>query len=371
MSAAPLAVSVADALRILREQAPETIGELLRDQMRDKSYQTSPIGQQAADYLRAKRKRLTDDSHRDYECCMDKLSRFFPDLELADLEPPIGTERLEQFLDATWGARAPRTYNKNLSIVKDFCRYHVIRGNLHGDPTTPIERARSRQVYRTTFTADQRHAILASADDRRDRIALRLLLDYGIRKGALQVIQFKHFDHQRKRLTIFTKGRKVRELPIPDPAFWMDLERHIIDVEAQAQNFLMARVKGNGAAKVTDPSKPMGAHGLHSWWYRRLEAAQIVPKGTTRGEKMHKSRHTAGQRVLDASGNLKAVQKLLGHSSIQTTGDIYADWDIDQLTETMADVIAADQIVPAELFESPANPNFMETVGIEPTSATA
>jgi site-specific recombinase XerC len=54
---------------------------------------------------------------------------------------------------------------------------------------------------------------------------------------------------------------------------------------------------------------------------------------------MHKARHTAGQRVLDASGNLKAVQKLLGHTSIQTTGDIYADWDIDQLATTMADVL--------------------------------
>ena len=43
------------------------------------------------------------------------------------------------------------------------------------------------------------------------------------------------------------------------------------------------------------------------------------------GEKMHKARHSAGQRVLDATGNLKATQKLLGHSSIQTTGDIYAD----------------------------------------------
>jgi hypothetical protein len=33
----------------------------------------------------------------------------------------------------------------------------------------------------------------------------------------------------------------------------------------------------------------------------------------------------------------------LGHASIQTTGDIYADWDIDQLTATMADVLAADE----------------------------
>ena len=51
---------------------------------------------------------------------------------------------------------------------------------------------------------------------------------------------------------------------------------------------------------------------------------------------MHKARHTAGQRVLDATGNLKAVQKLLGHASIQTTGDIYTDWDIEQLAETPA-----------------------------------
>ena len=41
-------------------------------------------------------------------------------------------------------------------------------------------------------------------------------------------------------------------------------------------------------------------------------------------------------------GNLKAVQKLLGHSSITTTGDIYTDWDIDQLEETMRVVVGED-----------------------------
>ena len=51
---------------------------------------------------------------------------------------------------------------------------------------------------------------------------------------------------------------------------------------------------------------------------------------------------TNTQRVLDATGNLKAVQKLLGHASIQTTGDIDADWDIDQLTATLAQVLGTD-----------------------------
>jgi site-specific recombinase XerC len=73
----------------------------------------------------------------------------------------------------------------------------------------------------------------------------------------------------------------------------------------------------------------------------------------TSGETMHKARHSAGQRVLDKTGNLKAVQRLLGHSSIQTTGDIYADWDIDQLTATMAQVLAEDADEnPGESFQS-------------------
>ena len=54
---------------------------------------------------------------------------------------------------------------------------------------------------------------------------------------------------------------------------------------------------------------------------------------------MHKARHTAGQRLLDATGNLKAVQKLLGHESIQTTGDIYTDWGAEQLADSLLDAV--------------------------------
>jgi integrase/recombinase XerC len=316
--------------------------QIMREAVRDKSYQQTPVGHEAAAYLRVKRKRLTESSYRDYEAGLDKLARHFADLQIEDFEPPVGTERIEEFLDAQWGNSAPRTYNKNLSITKDFFRHQILRGRMRGDPTLPIERARSRQVYRTTFNSDTRRAIIASAESHRERIALRLLLDYGLRKGALRAIQFKHFDHQRKRLTIFTKGQKVRELPIPHPAFWMDLERLILDIEAQPAHYLMPRLKGNGALTTEDPTKAMGDHGMHSWWYRMLAQAGVVAHGTSSGERMHKARHTAGQRVLDATGNLKAVQKLLGHSSIQTTGDVYADWDLDQLAATMADVLGQE-----------------------------
>ena len=164
---------------------PADLARMYRDAMRDKSYQLLPLGQDAGEYLRIKRKRLTPASHRDYESILDKLARYFADLRLEDFEPPIGTGRLEEFLDDQWGSGAPRTYNKALSVLRDFFKHQCLRGRLQGDPTLAIERARSRQVHRETWNTDQIRAIIAGQDDLRDRICARLLLHYGLRKGAL------------------------------------------------------------------------------------------------------------------------------------------------------------------------------------------
>jgi integrase len=131
-----------------------------------------------------------------------------------------------------------------------------------------------------------------------------------------------------------------------------NLERHILDWQAQPNEYLLPRrhtiprwdtqerknnkLPPDRIDRIEYRDQPMRVHGLHKWWYRCLEQAGVVASGQTSGERMHKARHTAGQRVLDHThGNLKAVQKLLGHSSISTTGDIYTDWDIDQLAETL------------------------------------
>jgi len=308
--------------------------------VRDKSYLLEPLGEEVGAYLRNKRKRLTDSSYRDYESTLDKFARHFAFVaDLKDLEPPVGTQRLEEFMDRQWGDGSPRAYNKHLSILRDFFKFQVLRGELHGDPTLPIERAKARGVYRTTFTPDQTRGILAAQESLRDRVALRLLLDYALRKGSLKAVQFKHFDHVRKRLTIFAKGGKVRNVPIPDPAFWHDLERLILDTEAQPGWFLLPTDRGNQHREVLDHEKPKGDHGMHKWWYRCLERAGVVATGQTRGEHMHKARHSAGQRLLDHTGNLKAVQQLLGHASISTTGDVYVDWSEQQLAASLESML--------------------------------
>jgi integrase/recombinase XerC len=317
-------------------------GRIIREAMRDESYRLLPMGAEVEAYMRVKRKQLTKGSERKYRAALAELALHFPDLELKDFEPPVGTERLEEFMDARYGHLAPRTYNSCLSAVKDFFKWQAARGYLYGDPALPITRAKARDAHRETFTGDQVRAIVASQDELRDRLALRLLLNYALRKSELRAVQFKHFDHVRRRLTVFGKGGTVTAVPVPDPAFWHDLERLILDTSARPGDYLLCGRRGNRHGTRLLPDVQMGVHGLHDWWYARLADAGVVATGTTSGERMHKARHTAGQALLDASGNLKAVQKLLRHKSMLTTADVYVDWDLDQLAQSLADALRED-----------------------------
>lgn len=334
---------------------------MMRDKLKIKAYRAYPMGLEAGEYLRYKRGRITPSTYRDYESCLDKLARTFPDLRIEEFEPPVGTQRVEEFLDSGggiqvdgkqfsgWGDAAPRTYNKNLSITKDFFKWAVLKGKLHGDPSLSLVPHKKRDVHREVFNLDHRGRIISSGphDDhiRRDRIALRLLLYYGIRKGALRAIQFKHFDANRRKLTIFTKGEKIRDIQIVDAGTWDDLAKHMLETGADPSDFLMQRQKTIWAGYAPDgsskfrvkqyPDKPMGEHGAHDWWYGCLQRAGIVPEGTTSGERMHKARHSAGQAMLDATGNIKAVQKMLGHTDPSTTMRSYVDWDDGQLAESL------------------------------------
>lgn len=346
-----------------------------------------------ADFLASKRRRLTPASYESYRFTLDAFTRTFPASRLIDFELPVGTTLVEGFLSDRWAALAPRTFNKHLSILRSFFEWQVRHGRLHGDPTLPIERATPRQPRRQVIPESQCDLILAANPDPRDQIALRLLLHYGIRKGALQGIRFRDFDPERHRIEIFTKGQKIQHFRIPDERFW-ELVKQLVTGGARPEHYLLPRrrvasraAEGRqrreqldeqlaGLEEATewidrpdlvetlqaqlrdvkqtfwlatqpevrvvsqDDTKPLGSHGLHHWWYRCLERAGIVDHNVTSGLGPHTSRHTAAQRILDRTGNLKAAQTQLGHASIGTTGDIYTEVGEEQQEQTMREVLA-------------------------------
>ena len=334
---------------------------IVREAMKDKGYRAYPLGGEWAAFMRWGRGSWTKTTYRDYESCGDKLARHFVDLELADFEPPVGVERLEEFLDALWGERAPGTYNKNLTILQQFFGWAVTKGKLHGDPSRQLRRRKRRQPHREVFSEEKILAIIAngpSTDLRyfyRDRIALRLLLERGLRKGALRGIQYRHFDRERRRLTVFTKGEKVLDILLPEDEFWADLEKAQMAMGGLPEHYLMAsrhtfnRFAGydpvTGEAKVNRitedrPEKALGDTAMHRWWYGCLERAGITEPGQFRGQRMHKARHSAGQALLEETHDIKLVQKLLGHASPTTTLQAYVDYDDYQLADQMAAMLA-------------------------------
>lgn len=79
--------------------------------------------------------------------------------------------------------------------------------------------------------------MLEANADPRYQVALRLLLDYGIRKGALAAVKFEHFDRGRRRIVIFTKGGRIHQIQIPQDSFWAALA----EIDAQPSHYLICK----------------------------------------------------------------------------------------------------------------------------------
>ncbi len=137
---------------------------MMRDALRDRSYRATPLGLEVARYYRWKKNEwgATEETLRDYEAILAKLALDHADLELSDFAPPVGTERLREFVDARWGERSARTRAKVISILRDFFAFGVREGRIVGNPATPIFRPRKREVARGTFTEGDVSKVIAA-----------------------------------------------------------------------------------------------------------------------------------------------------------------------------------------------------------------
>lgn len=322
---------------------------MIREAVKDRSYRATPLGLEVARYYRWKGNEwgATDTTLRDYEAILAKLALYFADLNLQDFEPPVGTERIREVWDHYWGDKTPRTRAKVLSVLRDFFAWACRERSLHGDPTLPITRPKQRGVQRGTFAVATLEKVIAAQPRRRDRLALRLLFYLGLRKGELQRVQFKHFDTPRRRLIVFGKGGKIRKVPIVDEALWRDLEQHILERNPSPDEYLLYperhgplnqhRHRGEAPYGLLweNRTKGMAPTTMQRWWTTCLARAGVAY------QPMHEARHTAITELLRTPGShLKHAQLLAGHASIQTTADIYAhldDEDLERILREMSD----------------------------------
>lgn len=158
--------------------------------------------------------------------------------------------------------------------------------------------------------------------DRRDRAMVELFYSSGLRLAELVALDTDHLDLSEGLVTVLGKGARTRQVPVG---------RH---ARAALHQWLSVRQQG---------SRPIQAAATKALFLSRL-GRRISPRTvqarldrhSRHGElgqpvHPHMLRHSFASHLLESSGELRAVQELLGHANLATT-QVYTHLDFQRLT---------------------------------------
>ena len=153
----------------------------------------------------------------------------------------------------------------------------------------------------------------------RDHAMWELLYSSGLRVSELVGLDLGDADLKEREARVLGKGRKERVVPIGRAA--VDAVRRWLD-------------ERRGNAKVDDPALFINQRGtrLTTRTVQYRLRAWALAQGLDRRVHPHMLRHSFATHLLESSGDLRAVQELLGHANIATT-QVYTHLDFQHLAE--------------------------------------
>jgi integrase len=319
---------------------------MMRDAVKDRSYRATPLGLEVARYIRWKRNewgaRKARSATTRPSCATSRCSS--PTSSCRPRSRPSGSNGSARCSTTTGATPRPRTRNKVRSTS-----HRLLRVGHPGRPRhlrQPRARDRQGQGARHRDRAPHRaadRALLAANPYEADWLALLLILRYAMRRGGVANVQMKHFDWDRRLLTVHTKGGRIHTLPIPDPRSGASCSRSRRTVSAPTATCSTAATpEDEGVARRGDEVLELGAAaaGLrlgHPPLPRPPSSpatraplvvplprnAGLVPKGTTAGLNMHRGRHTSITAIVRAL-TIAVAKQLAGHADIGTTDRLLA-----------------------------------------------
>ena len=154
----------------------------------------------------------------------------------------------------------------------------------------------------------------------RDQAMFEVLYGCGIRVGELIGVNLADLDLANREMRVFGKGRKERVVPVGKPA--------LISI----QSWLAQRATGIADADIN--ALFLGARGerISAPVVRKALKARALLQGITSNVYPHRLRHSFASHLLQASGDLRAVQELMGHASIAST-QVYTHLDFQHLAK--------------------------------------
>ena len=226
-----------------------------------------------------------------------------------------------------------RSISRSLSAVRSFYKYLHRNEQVEANPARGVTSPKQdkylpgyldRAQIALLFQAAELKAQEGKFSDVRNSAILEIFYSTGMRLSELRGINRMDIDLLSQQVKVRGKGRKERIIPIGDHA-----QLALRNYEAKRDELL----RGIGA-KVDRTAFFLSSRGKRI----SIRAIQNAVKGfldkidESSGLSTHSLRHSFATHLLDAGADLRAVQELLGHSSISTT-QIYTHTSVERLKQ--------------------------------------
>ncbi|GAC1499085.1 MAG: tyrosine recombinase XerC [Pseudarthrobacter sp.] len=278
-------------------------------------------------YLEAERAR-SDHTRRAYlsdlrsflEYAASEGAMDLPDLELGTLRSWLGAQSQAGMSRSTLARRS--------ATARSFTTWAMREELIAVDPAVRLRAPKADKSLPGVLQSQQVQRLLSNVEEAaaegspipvRNRAMVEVLYATGLRVGELAGLDVDDLNPDRRTLRVLGKGNKERTVPYGVPA-------------AVAVDDWLRRGRPLLATDHSGPALFLGSRG------NRVDQRQVrsVVKdlfgalGDTSATGPHALRHTAATHLLDGGADLRAVQEILGHSSLATT-QIYTHVSVERL----------------------------------------
>jgi integrase/recombinase XerC len=253
-----------------------------------------------------------------YRRDLAKLLRFMQEQELDAFEA-LDANRMRGFVAAEHrGGLAPKSLQRLLSSCRSLFRQLSREGLLASDPLLGVRGPKVRRKLPQVLDVDEATALVETDSGGqlavRDRAMLELFYSSGLRLSELVGLRWLDLSLDDGEVRVLGKGSKTRIVPVGRHAI-AALRALGAEEGMQADSPIF---RGRGGAPINPRTIQLRMN--------KLALQQGIPKHIH----PHLLRHTFASHMLESSGDLRAVQELLGHADIATT-QIYTHLDFQHL----------------------------------------
>ena len=247
-------------------------------------------------------------------------------LELAgssDLQT-LKVAHIRRFVAALHGkGLGGKSIARMLSSWRGFFQFLIHRHGYASNPCIGMKAPKSPKTLPQALSADQASQLVEIESDDllslRDRAMFELFYSSGLRLAELVNLDTTGLDISDATVTVIGKGNKTRIVPVGSKAItalrdWLEMRKQIVQPDENAV-FL-----NNRGVRLTSRAVQ---YRIKTWALRQGVAGNVHP---------HTLRHSFATHVLQSSGDLRAVQEMLGHANISTT-QVYTHLDFQHLAK--------------------------------------